>query len=114
MSTYRNNNLKGKSCCMDSTRSMTQCMSLHAYEQGFPNRDRVESPSMKGMGNFAWAKLWFWPFEPFSRPKTTFCKYWALIKIKIGLTCVHNESEVSPKNGAGATATAKNVVFSAL
>ena len=36
---------------------MTQCMSLHAYEQGFPNRDRVESHSMKGDGKFCLGKI---------------------------------------------------------
>ena len=59
-----------------------------------------------GDGNFAWRirftwwwkpEKWFWPFEPFSRPKTTFCKYWTFIKIKIGLTCVYNEYEVKIK-----------------
>ena len=37
MSTYWKENLKGKSCCMDCIRTMTQCISLHAYDQGFPN-----------------------------------------------------------------------------
>ena len=30
----------------------------------------------------------FWPFKPFSKLKTAICKYWTLIKIKIGMTCV--------------------------
>ena len=37
---------------------------------------------------------WSWPFEPFSKLKTTFCKYWTSIKIKIGMICVYKEYEV--------------------
>ena len=33
------------------------------------------------------AEEWFWPFEPFSNLKTTFCEYRTLIKIKISMTC---------------------------
>ena len=40
---------------------------------------------------------WFWPFKPFSKLKTTFCKYWTLIKIKISLACVYKEYEVKVK-----------------
>ena len=48
-----------------------------------------------GMGNFDGGGLfirwwepeeWFWPFDPFSEQKTTFCKYLTLIKIKISMT----------------------------
>ena len=40
---------------------------------------------------------WFWPFEPFSKLKATFCKYWALIQIKIVMNCVYKEYEVKIK-----------------
>ena len=30
---------------------------------------------------------WFWPLRPFSKLKATSCKYRALIKTKIGMTC---------------------------
>ena len=39
----------------------------------------------------------FWPFEPFSKLKTTFCRCWTSIKIKIGMTCVYREHEVKIK-----------------
>ena len=39
----------------------------------------------------------FWLFEPFSKLKTTFCKYWTLIKIKISMTRVYKEHEVKVK-----------------
>ena len=49
-------------------------------------------------GKFAWGgfsigrweskKKWFWSFEPLSKLKMTFCKYWTLIKIKISMTRV--------------------------
>ena len=47
-------------------------------------------------GNFSigwWEseKEWFWPLEPFSKLKTTFWKYWTLIKIKISMACVYKE-----------------------
>lgn len=34
---------------------------------------------------------WFWPFHPFTFTllKTTFCKYWILIRMKISMTCVY-------------------------
>ena len=54
---------------------------------GFPKyRLRVE-----GNGKFCWGifyqvveseEEWFWPFKPFSKLKTTFCKYWTSIKMK--------------------------------
>ena len=101
LSTYQKENLKKQICWVDCTRTMTQCMSLHASEQGFPDRDRGSPPPLK-MGNFQftwWWKpeKWFWPFKPFSRPKATFCKYWTLIKIKIGLTCAYKVYEVKIK-----------------
>ena len=36
-------------------------------------------------------KDWFWLLEPFLKLKTTFCKYWKLIKIKISMTCMCKE-----------------------
>ena len=36
-------------------------------------------------------KEWFWPLKPFSKLKTTLCKHWTLIKIKI--TWVHKKYE---------------------
>ena len=30
-----------------------------------------------------------WPFEFFSKLKTTFCKYWTYIKIKVSMTCMY-------------------------
>ena len=32
---------------------------------------------------------WIWPYEPFSKLETTFCKYWASVKIK--MTSVYNK-----------------------
>ena len=37
---------------------------------------------------------WFWRFEPFSKLKTVFCKYWTSIKIKISMTCVSKKYEI--------------------
>ena len=39
----------------------------------------------------------FWPFKPFSKLKTTFCKYWTRFKTKISMTCVYKEYEVKIK-----------------
>ena len=69
------------------------------------------------MGNFdeesdffvGWWKSvqeWFWPFKPFSKLKTPFCKYWTSIKPKLAWP-VWNYDE----NGTGATTPAKNEVF---
>ena len=64
------------------------------------SRDWEVSPTNEGgMGNL-WRGIffigwwepkveWFWLFEPFSKLKITFCKYWTLIKIKIGMTRVY-------------------------
>ena len=76
-------------------------------DQGFPKRDGG-FPISGGGGKFCFKDLiymivetwrkWFWPFKPFSRPKTsTFCKYCTLIKIKTGLTCAYKEYEVKIK-----------------
>ena len=40
---------------------------------------------------------WFWQIEPFSKLKTTFCEYWASIKMKINLVCVSKEYEIKTK-----------------
>ena len=37
---------------------------------------------------------WLWPFESFSKLKTTFCKYRTFIKIQISMTCVYKEVHV--------------------
>ena len=42
-------------------------------------------------------KEWFWPFEPFSKAKATFCKCWISIKIKISMTCLYKEYSVKMK-----------------
>ena len=57
MSTYRKENWTGKLCCVNCTRTMTQCMSLHASDQGFPNRGGEDSPSLKGDGKFFWGGI---------------------------------------------------------
>ena len=36
---------------------------------------------------------WFWPLKPFSKLKTTFCKYWTFIKINISMTCIYEDYE---------------------
>ena len=56
---------------------------------------------MAGLENFAeWGNFligrwdsqeWFWSFEHFWKLKTTFCKYWTSIKIKISMACVYKE-----------------------
>ena len=40
---------------------------------------------------------WSGPFQPFSKLKTTFCKYWTLIKIKNSINCGYKEYEVKIK-----------------
>ena len=64
---------------------------------------QVVPNSVKGwggeIGNFAagWLFIrwwepeeeWFWKCEPFLKPKTILCKYWASIKIKISMTCMY-------------------------
>ena len=64
-------------------------------------------PPVGGMGNLAgrnffigWLESedeWLWASEPFSKLKTTFCKYWTSIKIKISITFVFKENEVKIK-----------------
>ena len=105
MPTYQKENLKGKLCRMNCTRSMTQCMSLHVSDQGFPNRGGRNPPRWRGwefcLEDLIYMMVETWEviltIRTFSRPKTTFCKYWTFIKIKIGLTCVYNEYEVKIK-----------------
>ena len=53
MPTHRKENLKVKLCCMDCTRTMTQCMFLLFSDQGFPNRGQRILPQWRGKGNFA-------------------------------------------------------------
>ena len=53
MLTYCKKNLKGKSCYVGCTTTMTQCMSLHPSEQGFLNRGRGWGiPTVQGDGKF--------------------------------------------------------------
>ena len=81
-------------------------------------RGRMNYTSVGGIENFAWwifsiglwksDEEWIWPFKPFTKIKTTFYKYWTLIKIKIGITCLYKEYDWhSNKNGTGAMTTAK-------
>ena len=63
----------------------------------------------RGDGKFAWGDLggatgwwesdreWFWSLEWFSNLNTTFCKYWALIKIEISMACMYNDYRVKIK-----------------
>ena len=41
------------------------------------------------IGWWEFYKDWFWSLKPFSKLKATFCKYWTLMKIKIGMSCVY-------------------------
>ena len=54
------------------------------FEMAF--RGKGISP-VGAMGNFAGGFLC--PFELFSKLKTTFCKYWTYIKIKVSMTCMY-------------------------
>ena len=51
MSTYWKENLKGKLCCVDCTRTITQCVSLHTSDQDFPNRGGGIPPQWWGIKN---------------------------------------------------------------
>ena len=122
---YQKENLKGKSCCMHCTTTVTQCASMHSSEQGFSNRGgggRIPLGAggwkilLGGFDLYDSGNLSSSEFDPsnlFSMPKTTFCKYWTLIKIKIGLTCVQQVWSEN-RNGTGAMTIAKNEVFSRL
>ena len=83
---YQKENLKGKSCCMDCTTTVTQCMSMHSSEQGFQIGVEGRIPLGAGgwkillggfdlhdSGNLSSSE--FDPSNLFSMPKTTFCKY---------------------------------------
>ena len=60
-----------------------------------------------GIGNFAGGDFftgwwdseeeWFWRFEPFSKLKTAFCKYWTSTEIKISVTFVSKECKTKTK-----------------
>ena len=71
--------------------------------QGFPNSIKGwrELEILLGriffIGWWEPEEKWFWPFKPFPKLKTTFCKYWKLIKIKISMTCLYKEYEVKIK-----------------
>ena len=96
--------------------SLVLCMSFFIFfhdihfwysVQGFPNRVKGwgKSPQWEGwkiLLNFfiGWWESegeWIWSFQPFLKLKTTCCKYWTLIKIKISMTCVYKEYEVKIK-----------------
>ena len=80
-------------------------------------RDRKEMRNCFAGGNvfIRWwvsGEKWFTPFKPFPKFKTTFCKYWILIKIKIRMTCVYREYKVKLKVVQEEWPhTAKNEVF---
>ena len=57
-------------------------------------RGRGDEKFARGDFSFGWwesGKEWFWPLEPFSKLKTTCCKHWTLVKIKISMACVYKE-----------------------
>ena len=64
---------------------------------------RGKSPQWKFCQGNCFIEWWepeaecFWPFKHFSKLKTTFCKYWTLIKVKISMACVYKEHEVKMK-----------------
>ena len=41
-----------------------------------------------------WQGKILWPLEPFSNLKTTLCKYWILIEIKISMACVVEDLKI--------------------
>ena len=68
--------------------------------QGFTNSESPQLEVLLGdffIGLWESEEEWIWKFEPFSKLKTIFCKYWALIKIGISMTCVHKEYELKVK-----------------
>ena len=64
-------------------------------------RGKQENTLCRGIGNFAgriffiewWEsdKEWFCIFEPFSKLKSRFCKYWTPTEIKISMTCMYKD-----------------------
>ena len=67
MSTYQKENLKEKLCCVDNTRTITQCMSLHVPDQDFPNSIEGwgrNSPLVEGNWKFYKGNLIIWWWEP--------------------------------------------------
>ena len=54
---------------------------------------------------------WFWPFEPSSKLKATFCKYGISLKIKIIMNLCVQRVYMKLKKSTGAITTAKNEVF---
>ena len=74
--------------------------------QGFPNSIKGWRGIPSSGGNrkscfgkfFYWVVgIWGWSFRAFSELKTTFKKYWKLIKIKISMICMYKEYEVQIK-----------------
>ena len=86
--------------------------SVQLRKQGFRNSIKGwgESPQWEGNGKFCWERFFWWlsnggnlkrsDFDysnPFSKLKTTCCKYWTSIEIKINVACVYKEFEVKIK-----------------
>ena len=75
--------------------------------QGFPNSVKRWGRSLSERnGTFCWVffigcweskEEWVWTFLLFLKLKTTFYRYWTLIKSKISVTCVYKEYEVKTK-----------------
>ena len=79
-------------------------------DQRFPNRDG-------GHRKFCWMIIllggrWFWRIKPFSKLKTSLCKYWTSNKTKISMRCMYKDYKVKiTMVQTGAMNTAKNKVF---
>ena len=70
------------------------------YKQKQSNRVFQIVLCSRGNFFFGWwgtKEEWSGPFQPFSKLKTTFCKYWTLIKIKNSINCGYKEYEVKIK-----------------
>ena len=81
---------------------------IHETKQGSKKSSRVFQILLRGGGGrskkFRWGVFFYWvvgiwgrvnfTIWTFSRVKTTFCKYWTSIKIKINMTCVYKENEL--------------------
>ena len=63
---------------------MKFCINICAplLKQGFQN---LVKRLLGGDFFIGWWEHWFWPFEPSSELKTTSCKYWISLKIKISI-----------------------------
>ena len=64
------------------------------------------------IGWLQYEEEWFWRFKPFSKLKTTACKYWALVKIEISMNCVYyKEHKIKMKMVQEQWLQLKNEVF---